>query len=253
MPGGLNRQIGDRLGEMTTQVNMLAVLYEMGAWDRLIAVADQAIPEAEAMGNRYSLVRMRHNRSLAALALGDYAAARQLLAQAERDCEATGDLRLAGIVRNTLGLVAENEGGFEEALHLYRTALADAEALQAATELAYAQHDLGALLFQLGQIGEPSRSSRRARDAWSKQENLLLRVKSEAFLGLALLASGELAAADDLAEQGWSVFQGGVPLGEQPQGWLWAFIVAPRAAHSLTVPARFCEQLSQSCSARRWR
>ena len=75
----LNRRIGDRLGEMMTQVNILGVLYELSAWDRLIAVADQAIPEAKAMGNLYSLVRMRQIRGLAAWALGDYATARQLL------------------------------------------------------------------------------------------------------------------------------------------------------------------------------
>jgi len=218
----LNRRIGDRLGEMMTQVNILATLYELGAWDRLIALADKAIPEAEEMGNRYSLARMRQNRSLAARALGDYATARQLLVHAERDCETMGDFRLGGMVRNTLGLVAEDEGNFQEALHLYRTALANAEAIRAATEIAYAQHDLGALFLRLGQPLEAIPLLEAAREAWSGQENLLLRIKSEAFLGLALLAAGERARADELAAKGWAALQAGVPVGEQPQGWLWA-------------------------------
>jgi hypothetical protein len=55
-----------------------------------------------------------------------------------------------------------------------------------------------------------------------EQGNILLRVKSEAFLGLARLAGGERARAEELAEAGYATFQDGVPAGEQPQGWLWA-------------------------------
>ena len=222
---------------MTTQVNILSVLYELGAWDRLIAVADQAIPEAEAMGNRYSLGIMHQVRGLAACALGDFPAARQLLAQAERNCEIMGDLRLAGIVRNSLGLVAENEGNFQEALHLYRTALADAQILHAGTEVAYAQHDLGALLLQLGQPLEAIPHLEAAREAWSKQENILLRIKSEAYLGLALLEIGEFTQAEELAKIGLAVFKDGVPVGEQPQGWLWALYRLLVATHQ-TEPAQ---------------
>jgi DNA-binding SARP family transcriptional activator len=218
----VNRGIGDRLGELSTQVNILSTLYELGAWDRLIAVADEAIPAAEAIGNRFTLARMRQNRGLAACALGDYLTARQLLGQAERDCEAIGDLQLAGLVRNTLGLVAEDEGNFEEALHLYRTALVNAESLQASTEVAYAQHDLGALLLRLGQPLEAIPLLKAACEAWLRQGNLLLRVKSEAFLGLALLATSEHTRAQELAAEGYAVFRAGVPEGEQPQGWLWA-------------------------------
>jgi DNA-binding SARP family transcriptional activator/tetratricopeptide (TPR) repeat protein len=218
----VNRRLGDRLGELSTQVNILSALYELGDWDRLIGVADEAIPAAEALGSRYTLARMRQNRGLAAYALGDYATARQLLGQAERDCEAVGDLHLAGLVRNTLGLVAEDEGNFEEALHLYRTALANAKSLQASTEGAYAQHDLGALLLRLGQPLDAIPLLEAARDAWSRQENLLLRIKSEAFLGLAMLAADDRTRAEELAARSYAVFQAGVPKGEQPQGWLWA-------------------------------
>jgi tetratricopeptide (TPR) repeat protein len=218
----LNRKTGDRLGEMRTLVGILGALYELGAWDRLIAVADKAIPEAEAMGNRPSLARMRQNRALAARALGDRATARQLLVEAERDCEVMGDFRLGGLVRNCLGLVAEDDGSYQEALQLYRTALAGAEAIQAATEIAYAQHDLGALFLRLGQPLDAIPLLEAAREAWSGQENILLRIKSEAFLGLALLAAGARARADELAAKGWAAFQAGVPVGEQPQDWLWA-------------------------------
>jgi hypothetical protein len=61
-----------------------------------------------------------------------------------------------------------------------------------------------------------------ARAALVEQQNQLQRVKSEAFLGLACLATGERARAEALATEGLAVFQHGIPLGEQPQGWLWA-------------------------------
>jgi hypothetical protein len=61
-----------------------------------------------------------------------------------------------------------------------------------------------------------------ARAAWTERSNLLLRVKSDAFLGLALLSVGERARAEELASSGWAAFQAGVPLGELAQAWLWA-------------------------------
>ena len=84
------------------------------------------------------------------------------------------------------------------------------------------QHDLGALLLRLGQPLEAIPLLESSRIAWIEQENLLLRVKSEAFLGLALLATGDRAGAEELAASGWATFQAGVPVGEQPQDWLWA-------------------------------
>jgi hypothetical protein len=68
-----------------------------------------------------------------------------------------------------------------------------------------------------------------------KQGNLLLRIKSEAFLGLALLAAGERARSEELADKGWDAFQAGVPAGEQLQGWLWALY---RLLAALAQPER---------------
>jgi len=126
------------------------------------------------------------------------------------------------LARNVLGLVADGEGNYEEALRLYRTALADAEALKTEMELAYVQHDLGALLVRLNQPLDAIPLLEAARAAWTKQGNLQLRVKSEAFLGLAHLAAGDRALAGELAASGLTNFQLGVPVGEQTQDWLWA-------------------------------
>jgi tetratricopeptide (TPR) repeat protein len=121
-----------------------------------------------------------------------------------------------------LGLVAEAEEKFEEALHLYRTALADAETVKAAMEAAYAKHDLGTLLTRLGQSAEAISFLESAHAAWVEQGNLLLQEKSNAHLGLAVLAVGDQTRAKELAASGWVTLRAGLPVGEQPQDWLWA-------------------------------
>ena len=208
---------------MVTQANLLSTYYDLGAWDALIAAASALMPMAESLGDYARTAVVQHLQGLAAYALGDYAEARRLLSQSEQAYAAGGQRRMAGLLRNTLGLVADDEGDDDEALRCYRAALDSALALQASTEAAYAQHDLGALLVRLEQPLEAVPLLESSRAAWSAQQNTLLRVKSEAFLGLALLTVGQPERAAELAEAGWVVFETGVPMGEQPQGWLWAF------------------------------
>jgi DNA-binding SARP family transcriptional activator len=218
----VQREIGDRLGESVTQTTMLAVLYDLGAWDRLIATAEEVLPVTEAVGNRHSTAYVRHVHGLAAYALGDTAKARTLLGQAERDFGRAGILPSAVLTRNALGLVAEDEGNLDEALRLYRSSLAEAEANQALTEAAFAMHDLGALLLRLDRPAEAIPLLETALAEWTRIDYELPRAKSQTILGLALLALGERSRAEALAAAGWALFQAGYPAGEQPQGWLWA-------------------------------
>jgi tetratricopeptide (TPR) repeat protein len=218
----LQRALGDRLQVSISQTNLLPAFNEQGAWDRLIATAQELVPVKDAMGDRLGTAITRQNQSLAYYALGDYATARKILERVIRDSEAVLSRRRMGLARNVLGLVAEGEGNYEEALQLYQTALADAEAVKAATETAYVKHDLGVLLVRLEQPSEAIPLLEAARSAWVEQGNLLLRVKSEAYLGLACLAAGDRARAEELAAGGWSALQSGVPAGEQVQDWLWA-------------------------------
>jgi DNA-binding SARP family transcriptional activator/predicted ATPase len=218
----LQRTLGDRLQVSITQTNLLPAFYELGAWDLLIATAQGLVPIKDALGDRLGAAITRHNQALAYYALGDYGTARRILERVIQDSEAVLSRRRVGLARNVLGLVAEGEGNWEEALSLYRSALSDAEAVEAVTEAAYAQHDLGALLLQLQQPFEAVSLLESARTAWIEQDNLLLRVKSEAFLGLALLAIGDRAGAEELTASGWATFQSGIPVGEHLQDWLWA-------------------------------
>ena len=165
---------------------------------------------------------MQHLKGLAAYSLGEYDEARRLFSLAEAQYAAGGQRRMAGLLRNTLGLVADDIGDDAEALRCYRAALDSALNLQAATEAAYAQHDLGALLVRMEQPAEAIPLLEASVAHWLAQGNVLLRVKSEAFLGLAVRMTGDETRASTLAAAGWGVFTAGVPEGEQPQGWLWA-------------------------------
>ena len=141
------RECGDRVNELYTSSNLLGVLYNLEAWDRLLVHADEMWPIAEMFGDPVTVGIIRHQQGLAALALGDQSTARTMMAAAKDAFGLAGTRpRLVGLVVNTIGLVAEDEGHDAEAELLYREALDTAVIHDAATESAYARHDLGALL-----------------------------------------------------------------------------------------------------------
>jgi DNA-binding SARP family transcriptional activator len=218
----VHQAIGDLASTSTTQTNLGIALSDLGAWDRVIGITTELVPLKDALGDRLGAAHARHNQGLAYYTLGQRALARPILERVLQDAEAMHIRRLTGLARNVLGLIAEDDGEAQKALAWYQQALADAEATPAPLEAAYARHDLGALLLKLNQPAEALPQLEAARAAWVEQQNQLLRVKSEAFLGLAYLAIGERTRAEALAAEGLGVFQQGVPLGEQPQGWLWA-------------------------------
>ena len=218
----LQTSSGDLFGASVTQTNLLATLYELGAYDRLLTLADNALALKKKLGDRHGAAIVRHTQGLAASALGDFDFARDRLKAALQDFEAVQDRRTAGLARNVLGLVAESEGRLEEARQDFEVALASAQAVRATAEAAYAQHDLGALLLRLTDAQAAIPLLEAARAKWRESSNDLLRLKSEAFLGLARLQLNERSAAQELAEEHWLAFQRGDIHGEQPQGWLWA-------------------------------
>jgi DNA-binding SARP family transcriptional activator/tetratricopeptide (TPR) repeat protein len=217
----VQKQINDRLGASITQANLLGGYYYRGAWDRLLALADEALAIKEALGDRLGGAIVRQQQGLAAYALGDFERARSLLEEALQVCDAVGEQRTAGLTQNVLGLVAEAEENLAEARHFYEVALDIATAAGATTEAAYAQHDLGALYVQLNDPARALPLLEAARTTWTKQNNDLLRLKSEAYLALAHLALDQRDRAEALAQTGWLAFQQGIPQGEQPQAWLW--------------------------------
>ena len=211
---------GDLFGASVTQTNQLATLYDMGAWDRLVALAGEALRVKEQLGDQHGAAIMRHMRGLAAYSLGDLEQARLSLTAALQGFETVQDRRTAALARNVLGLVAEAAGDLTGAERDYEAALAAAEAVSAATEAAYARHDLGALLVRLNRLGEAIPLLEMAHDTWQEAGHDLLCLKSEAHLGLACIAT-DRQRAEALADKGWAAFQRGIPTGEMPQAWLW--------------------------------
>jgi DNA-binding SARP family transcriptional activator len=216
------RRSGDAINELYTSSDLLGTLYDLQAWDRLLVHADEMWPVAELFGDPVTQGIVRHQQGLASLALGDHAAARELMGFAEQAFRVAERPRMVGLVVNCIGLVAEDEGQLDEAESLYRSALETAVRLDAATEAAYARHDLGALLVRTGRETEAIPLLRGAVAAWTEQRNTFLRSKSEAHLGLALSsASGGIDEASALADAGVALVRSGQHEGEQPQGWLW--------------------------------
>ncbi|MBI5567104.1 MAG: tetratricopeptide repeat protein [Chloroflexi bacterium] len=218
----LQQALGDRIGESITRVNLLSSCYDLGAWDRLLGLAEETQALAEALHRKESIALVRHLQGLACFALGDFEAARRCLADAIRLYNEIGDRVTAGLARNAIGLVAEAEDDVAGAQREYEAALAAAVDLNATTEAAYAQHDLGALLLRLNHHTAAIPLLDAARAKWRELGNDLLRLKSEAYLGLALLANGDRSTARELAEENWQALQRGGLSGEQPQSWLWA-------------------------------
>lgn len=210
--------MGDRLGEMSTQSGIVATLYDLGAWDKLIAVANEILPQIDALGHRYNMAYIRHLQGLAFYSLGDFANARQQLLDAKKDLQALNISTI--LVDSSLGLIAEGEGQDEEALRFYQKALDDTGQAEEKNTL---KLDIGILLWKL----------ERAKDAIPYLESVyaarqginedLAVLKCGAYFGSALLTLGEQTRAQELAENNWAIFQKGIPLGEQPQGWLWGF------------------------------
>jgi tetratricopeptide (TPR) repeat protein len=210
----------DLFGASVTQTNQLAAYYDMGAWDRVIALADEALDLKLRLGDQHGAAIMNHMKGLAAYSLGDLPQARQSLATGLQGFEAVQDRRTAGLAHNVLGLVAEAAGDLPGAEREYAAALASAEGAGAATEAAYAHHDLGALLVSVNRLKEAIPHLEKARDTWQNLNNIFLRLKSEAYLGLALITA-DRQRATVLAEAGWTAFKEGAPTGEMAQAWLW--------------------------------
>ena len=114
------RQAGDRVNELYTSSNLLGVLYDLEAWDRLLAHADEVWPVAAMFGDPVTIGVIRHQQGLAALALGDHPTARKMMVEAREAFSTAQRPRMVGLVDNTIGLVAEDEGDLDEAEERYR-------------------------------------------------------------------------------------------------------------------------------------
>ena len=217
----LRRASGDQLGAARTLVNLLSAYQSIGAWDKVLARAEEAYEAQTAVSYRLGMAAVRQTQGLAACMLGDFAAAHQQISRARDGFVAAKDEIGVSIATDALGLVAERQGNVDEAVGYYRDALAIAQAAHAETFAAYAQQDLGALLVTMGVFDEAIILLETAVSNWQQQGDELNALKCNAALALALLATGKPSRAAVLADAGWIAFENGAPTGEEPQIWLW--------------------------------
>ena len=213
--------IGDKYDMLQSQLILSNLYYELGMWDQCFRTARELTGHFEASGARVKADNVRVNMIDVYLATGNPAAARQMIQEISDDGLAFG-VRGVAIVKLNWGLILEAEGKDAEAVQYYLEAIKIAEASRAFDLIADTKHDLGRLLLSIGRSREAIPMLESARNFRLDEGYLLERLQSEAFLGLALLETGNRAGAEALALTAWQKFQDGVPIGIQYQGWLWA-------------------------------
>jgi len=234
----VQRACGDRFGEARTLLNLFAIYQNQGAWDRMLAMADETLAAQRDIHFVLGQGVAHQALALADYALGDFASAREHVTVARERFAAVGERLGVVITTNTLGLIDRRRGDLEAAEAHHREALAQAEAIGGVTFEAFTQQDLGFLLADEGRWAEAIPLLRRAKANWGRSGDLLSTLKCEACLGLALLEQedGGWAEAQSLAERGWAAYEAGDVGGEELQTWLWTL-------------ARLCRALGRNAQA----
>ncbi len=216
------RRIGNTWQMAQTQSGLIGIFAEVCEWDKLLAMANEAIPNLESSGDRQNVAVARHNLALAYRALGSYVEARTMLEKNLLVFESIRSRRALGVTQLVLGEVAEDEKKYDLAISLFRLALANAESVESLDGIAAAQCGLGSLFVKQEQPLDAIPLLEAALISWVEQENTWEQNHTEAVLGLALLMFGERTRAEELVGNGWKFFQAGAPMGEKPQKWLWS-------------------------------
>jgi tetratricopeptide (TPR) repeat protein len=204
-----------------SQINLMTMYSELGIWDRSLETARKLIEKLDASGARVRGANVRLNLVDVHLATGNFSAAREALQEIPDHGSSLGARGIV-VVKHNLALVAEMQANYNEAEQLFLEALEVAQASKAFDLFASAQHDLGVMLLHLDKLKEAVAHLESALALQQEEGDLLDRLKSGAFLGLALVKSGETSRAEELATTGWNAFQAGVPIGDKYQDWLWA-------------------------------
>jgi tetratricopeptide (TPR) repeat protein len=173
------RATGDRLNEMVTSAVLLITQYELGSWDQLVSTAQRTLALARSFGDLVNTGIACQGLGLGALAVGDRTTARAMLAETESCWAAAVRPRMVLGAVNCRGLIAQDDGDHDEAIALYRAAIESARAIGAATEEAYASHDLGALLLELGEPADAVQPLRTSAQHWAETGFAMLQAKSE--------------------------------------------------------------------------
>ena len=167
------RRIGNTWQMAQTQSGLIGIFAEVCEWDKLLTMANEVIPNLESYGDRLNVAVARHNLALAYRALGSHAQARMMLEKNLLEFALIRSRRALGVTQLVLGEVAEDDGDTDEAISLYRTALANAELVKSLDGIASAQWNLGSLFVKLEQPRDAIPLLEAALASWVEQENAL--------------------------------------------------------------------------------
>ncbi len=192
---------GQALEVARLQINQVAVLQDLGAFDEALATAEAARAICERIG-------APAQRFLALLEMNSGAAFQQLARPAEALAAyergraifvALGDSIEAARMDINRANVVQEMGRFAEAEALYRAASATLAAAGADQEVARAEHNLGKLAYRRGRFQEALAHLERARTGYAAIPNPLEVAKADLYRALVYRDLGLLDESVELA------------------------------------------------------
>jgi tetratricopeptide (TPR) repeat protein len=180
---------GDLRGACTQRINVGYACLEMGAFDEAETALREAALSAKRMGLANLVAVAKHNLGRAVAQRGALGLAAQIESEAIAECEAQGDLRMAGASRMYLALVRAAEKDYVSAAN--EALLAIAQLDKSPPIRAYATATLASIRLAQGDVG---RALEHATAAMTELDALGGIEEGEAFVRLvhakALAASG---------------------------------------------------------------
>jgi len=196
----LNSRAGDLAAEAETRNAQGYGFERLGQLDYAIEQYTRAAAIREKIGDQRGRVKSLRNLAIAEAVKGDRAAANANLDKVKVLLEGMGDRASIADLYNDRGVVAEEQGDFNEALALYREALAIRRQLDAPVGLAESLNNVGFASYQLGQFDNAEVYWQQALALYQKLDDRNRQIGITQNLGLLDLARGHFAAARERME-----------------------------------------------------
>jgi class 3 adenylate cyclase/tetratricopeptide (TPR) repeat protein len=159
------RTTGARIARARLLSHLGGVRNRQGRWSEAVAVFEQAIAEAESVGELAALARACYGLDWALVELGAPTDPTHSW-RALEIYDQLGDFEHEAIVLNNLGMFAYFDGRWDEAIGLYRKAGDASERAGVPTDIAYTDCNVGEILSDQGRLDEAAAHLNRARRMW---------------------------------------------------------------------------------------
>jgi DNA-binding SARP family transcriptional activator len=207
--------------EMNISKSNFAIAYaELGRWDDFINLSKELAVYFTASGSRIHAERVKGDLAMGYFTVGDFEAARTM--QEEILKFSPPLTQKVGILKDSLGLVAEAQEDYPNALQFFQESIDILTTSNHHGILSIIQSHLGELFLHLDRPTEALPLLEEAHAAFTRENVLLQRLKCEALIGLACLQMSKRSRANELAQAGWDTFQDDVRVGQEYLTWLWA-------------------------------